>query len=45
MYGSWEFPLENVTYIPKLEMLLDHAQIVGGKARLIYLNGMLKAFE
>jgi len=44
-YGSWEFPLENVTYIPKLEMLLDHAQMVGEKARLIYLNGMLKAFE
>jgi hypothetical protein len=31
-YGSWEFPLENVTYIPKLEMLLDHVQMVGEKA-------------
>jgi hypothetical protein len=37
--------LENVTYIPKLEMLLDHVRMVGGKARLIYVNGVLKAFE
>jgi hypothetical protein len=42
--GSGEFPVENLTYIPKLAKLLDHVRRIG-RGRLIYFNGVLKAFE